>query len=124
MADGVLVDVEASVNAGFAYDIRGEVVCEDGTVELSESAGVVTKRIGTHTGRVPADWKERFARAFDAEFQAWVDAVTAGGTTGPSAWDGYAATVVCDTGLAALHSGEREPVVLREKPALYEKDGS
>lgn len=124
MADGVLVDVEASVNAGFAYDIRGEVVCEDGTVELSESAGVVTKRAGTHTGRVPTDWKERFARAFDAEFQAWIDAVTAGGTTGPSAWDGYAATVVCDTGLAALRSGEREPVVLREKPVLYEKDGS
>ena len=31
--------------------------------------------------------------AFDAEFQAWIDAVAAGGTTGPSAWDGYAATV-------------------------------
>jgi myo-inositol 2-dehydrogenase / D-chiro-inositol 1-dehydrogenase len=122
MADGVLVDVEASVNAGFAYDIRGEVVGEDGTVELSESAGVVVKRVGTHSGRVPADWRERFVRAFDAEFQAWVDAVAAGGTTGPSAWDGYAATVVCDTGLAALRSGEREPVVLRERPALYDKE--
>ena len=44
MASGVLVDVEASVNAGFAYDIRGEVVCEDGTVELSEAAGAVVKR--------------------------------------------------------------------------------
>jgi myo-inositol 2-dehydrogenase/D-chiro-inositol 1-dehydrogenase len=122
MADGVLVDVEASANAGFAYDIRGEVVCEDGTVELSESAGVVVKRVGTHSGRVPANWQERFARAFDAEFQAWIDAVTAGGTTGPSAWDGYAATVVCDTGLAALRSGNREPVVLRERPALYDKE--
>jgi myo-inositol 2-dehydrogenase/D-chiro-inositol 1-dehydrogenase len=34
-------------------------------------------------------------------------------------WDGYAATVVCDAGLAALHSGSREPVLLRERPALY-----
>jgi myo-inositol 2-dehydrogenase/D-chiro-inositol 1-dehydrogenase len=123
MADGVLVDVEASVNAGFGYDIRGEVVCEDGTVELSESAGVVTKRQGVHSGRVPEAWPERFSRAFDTEFQAWIDAVTAGGTTGPSSWDGYAATVVCDTAAAALRSGEREAVVLREKPALYEKDG-
>jgi myo-inositol 2-dehydrogenase / D-chiro-inositol 1-dehydrogenase len=57
--------------------------------------------------------------AFDTEFQAWIDAVTAGGTTGPSAWDGYAATVACDTGLAALTSGAREPVVLREMPDLY-----
>ena len=31
----------------------------------------------------------------------------------------YAATVACDTGLAALHSGAREPVVLRDKPDLY-----
>ncbi|HZG91862.1 MAG TPA: Gfo/Idh/MocA family oxidoreductase [Pseudonocardia sp.] len=122
MAGGVLVDVEASVNAGFAYDIRGEVVCEDGTVELSESAGVVTKRLGTHSGRVPADWRERFVRAFDAEFRAWVDAVAVGAPTGPSAWDGYAATVVCDTGLAALNSGEREAVVLRERPALYDEE--
>ena len=119
MASGVLVDVEAMVNAGFGYDIRGEVVCEDGTVELSESAGAVVKRAGQYAGRVPADWRERFVRAFDAEFQAWIDAVRAGGSTGPSAWDGYAATVACDTGLAALRSGAREQVVMRERPDLY-----
>ena len=124
MGSGVLVDVEASVNAGFAYDIRGEVVCEDGTVELSESAGPIVKRAGGYSGRVPADWRERFVLAFDTEFQAWIDAVTAGGTTGPSAWDGYAATVACDTGLAALRSGQREPVVLRERPDLYKPDHS
>jgi len=117
MASGVIVDVEASVNAGFAYDIRGEVVCEDGTVELTESAGALVKRAGTVSARVPEDWRERFVLAFDTEFQAWIDAVTAGGTSGPSAWDGYAATVVCDTGLAALRSDTREPVVgrLRER---------
>jgi myo-inositol 2-dehydrogenase / D-chiro-inositol 1-dehydrogenase len=119
MASGVLVDVEASVNAGFAYDIRGEVVCEDGTVELTESAGALVKRAGSVSGRVPADWRERFVLAFDTEFQAWIDAVTAGGTTGPSAWDGYAATVACDAGLAALRSDAREPVTLRDKPDLY-----
>jgi myo-inositol 2-dehydrogenase / D-chiro-inositol 1-dehydrogenase len=123
MQSGVLVDIEAMVNAGFGYDIRGEVVCEDGTVELSESAGVVVKRAGQYAGRVPVDWRERFVRAFDAEFQGWVDAVAAGGTTGPSAWDGYAATVACDTGLAALRSGQREPVVMRERPDLY-KEGA
>jgi myo-inositol 2-dehydrogenase / D-chiro-inositol 1-dehydrogenase len=118
-AGGVLVDVEAMVNAGFGYDIRGEVVCEDGTVELSESAGAVVKSAGRYAGRVPAHWRERFVGAFDAELQSWVDAVTAGTTTGPSAWDGYATTVACETGLAALRSGAREPVVLRERPALY-----
>ena len=119
MTSGVLVDVEASVNAGYAYDIRGEVVCEDGTVELSESAGAIVKRANSFGGRVAEDWRERFVLAFDTEFQAWVNAVAAGGTTGPSAWDGYAATVTCDAGLAALRSGAREPVVLRDKPDLY-----
>jgi myo-inositol 2-dehydrogenase / D-chiro-inositol 1-dehydrogenase len=123
MRSGVIVDVEAMVNAGFGYDIRGEVVCEDGTVELSESAGAVVKREGRYSGRVPETWKERFVGAFDVELQAWVDAVTAGGTTGPSSWDGYAATVACETGLAALRSGRREEVVLRERPDLYAKDG-
>jgi myo-inositol 2-dehydrogenase/D-chiro-inositol 1-dehydrogenase len=121
MAGGVLVDVEAMVNAGFGYDIRGEVVCEDGTVELSESAGALVKRAGRVSGPVPGHWRERFVRAFDTEFQAWIDAVTAGGSTGPSAWDGYAATVGCETGLAALHSGGRVPMVLRQRPDLYKE---
>ena len=123
MRSGVLVDVEAMVNAGFGYDIRGEVVCEDGTVELSESAGAVVKRAGRYAGRVPENWKERFVGAFDLELQAWVDAVSGGGTTGPSAWDGYAATVACETGLAALRSGRREEIILRERPDLYAKEG-
>lgn len=123
MRSGVLVDVEAMVNAGFGYDIRGEVVCEDGTVELSESAGAVVKRAGRYAGRVPESWKERFVGAFDLELQAWVDAVSGGATTGPSAWDGYAATVACETGLAALRSGLREEIVLRERPDLYAKEG-
>lgn len=119
MTSGVLVDVEASVNAGYGYDIRGEVLCEDGTVELSESAGVVVKRAGRYSGGIPADWRERFVRAFDAEVQAWIDAATAGTATGPSAWDGYAATVGTDTGLEALRTGRRVPVAMREKPDLY-----
>jgi myo-inositol 2-dehydrogenase/D-chiro-inositol 1-dehydrogenase len=123
MRSGVIVDVEAMVNAGFGYDIRGEVVCEDGTVELSESAGAVVKREGRYSGRVPENWKERFVGAFDLELQAWVDAVSAGATTGPSAWDGYAATIACETGLAALRTGRREEVVLRERPDLYAKEG-
>ena len=119
MTSGVLVDVEASVNAGFGYDIRGEVVCEDGTVELSESAGAIVKSTAQFAGRVPTSWPERFAPAFDTELRAWIGAVRSGGATGPGAWDGYAATVACETAAAALHSGQREPVVLPERPDLY-----
>jgi myo-inositol 2-dehydrogenase / D-chiro-inositol 1-dehydrogenase len=120
MASGVIVDVEASANIGFGYDIRGEVVGEVGTVELSESAGAIVKAAGRFSGRVPVERRERFVSAFDVEVQAWLDSVAAGnGAVGPSAWDGYAATVACDAGVAALRGGERVTVTMRERPKLY-----
>ncbi|MDP9406510.1 MAG: Gfo/Idh/MocA family oxidoreductase [Actinomycetota bacterium] len=122
MASGALVDVEVSVNIDYGYDIRGEVSCETGVVALAELNPVVVKRQGAFSGRVPADWRERFLRAYDVELQEWVDAVTSGAPLlGPSAWDGYAAQAVCDAGLKALYDGGRVPVELRDKPDFYEK---
>jgi myo-inositol 2-dehydrogenase/D-chiro-inositol 1-dehydrogenase len=119
MTDGTLTTVEAAVNIGYGYDIRGEIVGESGTVELAESNRVVVKRDGGFGGRVPADWRERFVRAYDVELQAWIDAVADGQSTGPTAWDGYAATVVCDAGVEALESGRRVEASLRDRPELY-----
>jgi len=119
MAGGALVDVEVSVNIDYAYDIRGEVVGEAGVATLAERNAVVVKSKGTFSGRVPGDWKERFVGAFDAEFKDWIAAASKGTATGPSAWDGYAATAVCDAALEALLSGERKKVNMRERPAFY-----
>jgi myo-inositol 2-dehydrogenase/D-chiro-inositol 1-dehydrogenase len=118
---GILVDVEISVNIRYGYDIRGEVVCEEGTATLGEPSLVRVRRAGTVSDPVPADWRERFIRAYDVELQEWADAVGGDGELGPSSWDGYAATVVSDAGLAALRTGERVPVSLVDRPALYEK---
>jgi myo-inositol 2-dehydrogenase/D-chiro-inositol 1-dehydrogenase len=120
MSNGALVSVEAAVTIAYGYDIRGEVVGESGTVELAESNTVLVKRAGGFTGRVPEDWRERFIRAYDTEFQEWLDAVAAGHSTGPSSWDGYAATVVTDAATEAYRSGERAEVSMGAKPALYE----
>jgi myo-inositol 2-dehydrogenase/D-chiro-inositol 1-dehydrogenase len=119
-ASGAVVDVEASINIQYGYDIRGEVVGEAGTVALAETTPVVLRRGGRVGGRVPEDWRERFIRAYDAEFQEWINAVAAGRSTGPSSWDGYAATVVCDAALQALHGGDRVDVTLRAQPQLYQ----
>lgn len=117
---GTLVDVETSVNIGYGYDIGAEVVGEDGTAALADSNALVVRREGSFSGRVPADWRERFARAYDLELQEWVDAVASGADpTGASSWDGYAAAVVSDAAVEALHSGTTVPVQLREKPELY-----
>ena len=120
LESGAIVDDEISVNIRYGYDIRGEIVGEDGTVTLADSNPVIVRREGSLSGRVPADWRERFIRAYDIELQEWVDSVAAGSApTGPSSWDGYAAQAVCDAGLVALHGGERAEVTLRERPDLY-----
>jgi myo-inositol 2-dehydrogenase/D-chiro-inositol 1-dehydrogenase len=119
LANGMLVNIEAAVNVAYGYDIRGEVLGETGTIELAESSPIVVKSAGRHSGGVPADWRERFIRAYDVEFQEWINAVTAGGSTGPSSWDGYAAAVVTDACVEAFQRGQKTPVSLPERPALY-----
>lgn len=119
MAGGALVDVEVSVNIGYGYDIRGEVVGETGAAALAEGNLVVVKREGSFAGRVPADWRERFLEAYDVEFREWLAAAAAGTATGPSAWDGYAATAVCDAALEALRTGTRQEIELRDKLSFY-----
>ena len=119
MRSGALVTIETSVNIAYAYDIRGEVIGETGVVTLAERNDVVVKANGEFSGRVPADWKERFITAFDDEFRAWIAAAKAGGATGPSAWDGYVATVTSSTGVKAMANGTRETILLRERPAIY-----
>jgi myo-inositol 2-dehydrogenase/D-chiro-inositol 1-dehydrogenase len=121
MASGVLVDVEVFVNAGYGYDIRGEIVGEHGTLALAGTASTVLTQDGRRSGRVPADWQERFGRAYDAELQDWLKAVAAGTSTGPSAWDGYAATAAVESCLAALRTGRRTPVSVPDPPDFYAK---
>jgi myo-inositol 2-dehydrogenase / D-chiro-inositol 1-dehydrogenase len=100
-ASGVLIDVEVFVNARYGYDIRCEVVGEQGTVRLAE--------------QLAPDFRARFATAYRRELDAWVR-----GEDGPTAWDGYAANAVADACLASLHGGGRAEVALEERPALYD----
>ncbi|HTW26496.1 MAG TPA: Gfo/Idh/MocA family oxidoreductase [Acetobacteraceae bacterium] len=119
MAGGAVVDVEISVNIAYGYDIRGEVVGESGTASLAEGSPVTLRRDGHVAGPVPADWRERFTRAYDIELAAWIEAAARGTATGPNAWDGTAAAAVCDAALAVLRSGERAEVALGERPGFY-----
>ncbi|MFZ0207842.1 MAG: Gfo/Idh/MocA family oxidoreductase, partial [Roseiarcus sp.] len=111
--------IETSVNIAYGYDIRGEVVGETGVAALAERNPIVVRSAGAFSGRVPADWRERFNDAFDAEFREWLAAAAEGGAAGPSAWDGYVATTTSEAALEALRSGERVEIRLGEKPALY-----
>ena len=59
-ASGRLVDVEAFVSAGYAYDIRCEIVGEDGTLELLPPATVACARDNAESLTIPPGFRERF----------------------------------------------------------------
>jgi myo-inositol 2-dehydrogenase/D-chiro-inositol 1-dehydrogenase len=118
-AEGVLVDVESFVTCQYGYDIRYELVGESGTVVLGEQPGVQVRTEGRHQGPIPADFRERFAGAYQSELQEWVSGVLDGRVVGPSAWDGYATQAVAEAGVESQTKGGRVTVELAERPALY-----
>ncbi|QIM22447.1 Gfo/Idh/MocA family oxidoreductase [Phycicoccus sp. HDW14] len=125
MAGGGLVTSEVFVNSQVGYEVRFEAVAERGTLTAGlHTTGLLTTGVGSDAGRwggpVPDDYRVRFARAYDAEVQAWVDGIRSGtGAVGASAWDGYAATAVSTAGMASLASGTPVAVDLADRPPLY-----
>jgi myo-inositol 2-dehydrogenase/D-chiro-inositol 1-dehydrogenase len=119
MASGRIVDVECFVGTGVAYEVRTEVVAEDGSAMIGLDAGLVRQtRSATGAARSTAiapDFRQRFGRAYDIELQRWVDAARRGTIDGPGVWDGYAASAVCTAGVEALRSGQRTEVRLAQR---------
>lgn len=110
---GVLIDLEASANSYYGYEIGCELVCEKGTIRLPlPSAPIVRSRLQVATD-IFDDWAKRFPEAYHDEVQHWVDWVR-GDTPGegPGCADGYHACAVADMLMRAQESGTRERVCL------------
>lgn len=115
---GVVVEVEAFVNARYGYDVRCEVVGSDGYASLDpQPRPLVTLDSAAEQG-IPVDWLTRFSQAYDAEITDWLDGLDAG-SPAPDTWDGYAATVVAEACVRALRTGRPEAVSLGPRPELY-----
>ena len=118
---GIRIDVEIFVNCAYGYDIQCEVVGEEGIARLPEPSSVQMRKGAQLSTSILTDWKDRFIDAYDVELQAFINDVSSGSLTGPSAWDGYAASVAADACLKAQNSGAIEPVELPPRPAFYDK---
>lgn len=118
---GIRIDVEIFVNCAYGYDIQCEVVGEEGIARLPEPSAVQMRKGAQLSTSILTDWKDRFIDAYDVELQAFINDVSSGSLTGPSAWDGYAASVAADACLKAQNSGAIEPVELPPRPAFYDK---
>ena len=110
---GAIVTVESFVRTGVAYEVRTEVVGEQGSALIGLDQNLQLKSTdGRWGGKITPGFVERFGQAYDIELQRWVDAAKAGTIDGPSAWDGYAAVAVCEAGVLALRSGAKVHVHL------------
>ncbi|WP_199432289.1 Gfo/Idh/MocA family protein [Qaidamihabitans albus] len=118
-AGGVRIDLEVFVNCQYGYDIQCETVGETGAVRLPDPADVWLRQAGNLRTGVLQDWQRRFGAAFDLEFVEWAASVREGKPAGPSAWDGYAAAVICDTTVEALHTGRPAEVRMKDRPTFY-----
>lgn len=120
-SSGMVITAEIWVNCQYGYDIRCEVLCEDGTVNLPRHARVDVCTANTHSVGMTSDGLGFFAESYDAEFQAWADACNKGTycAEAASAWDGYCAAVTTDSCLKSQKSGLAEEVPLTERPDFY-----
>ncbi|MDU7866217.1 MAG: Gfo/Idh/MocA family oxidoreductase, partial [Pantoea sp.] len=116
---GVRIDVEIFVNCAYGYDIQCEVVGEEGIARLPEPSSVQLRKDARLSNTILVDWKDRFIEAYDVELQAFINDVKAGTLTGPSAWDGFAASVAADACIKAQNSGAIETVEMPPRPAFY-----
>ncbi|WP_299036394.1 Gfo/Idh/MocA family protein [uncultured Pseudokineococcus sp.] len=121
-ASGRLVDVEIFVRTGVAYEVRTEVVCEDGSATIGRDSGLVRHQTvageGLRSERLTPGFRERFGPAYDTEVQRWVDAARRGEVDGPGVWDGYAAVAVCEAGVESVRTGARVEVRLADRSAV------
>lgn len=115
LANGAMADVEVFVNFQVGYEVRCEAVAERGSATIGLGSGVLTRAAGQWGGAMPADFRIRFARAYDLEVQRWVAAAARGQIDGPSAWDGYAAAAVCEAGIESLSTGRPIDVDLADR---------
>jgi myo-inositol 2-dehydrogenase/D-chiro-inositol 1-dehydrogenase len=115
---GRLVTDEIYVRTGVAYEVRTEVVGEQGSALIGLDQNLQLKSTnGRWGGQITPGFVERFGAAYDIELQRWVDAAKRGTIDGPGAWDGYAAVAVCEAGVEAVRTGQKVPVQLGARPA-------
>ncbi len=121
---GGLASIEVNLDSNYGYEVIVEVSGEMGTLRTPSLESPILRKGGGATRAVEPDWLERFEVAYRIEAEAWVRAARAGGATGPTVWDGYAAMRVAEAAERSLATGRAEAVPDEPRPALYGKTGS
>lgn len=119
LGEGCLGQVVMNTESGYGYWVMVEVAGSRGVARLGASPGTEIRRDGWAGHRVAQDWLSRFALAYQLETEAWVEAARAGTATGPSAWDGYVATLIAEACLTSATIGKPITIDPGERPEIY-----
>lgn len=120
---GTIADIEINAHAQYGYEVAGEAVLESATFEHGRQRGLLRRHAGVAGHEISPGFPGRFGDAFRRELTAWVGAVKRGGHVGPSAWDGYAAQVAAEAGVAAQRDpGTKVAVSMPPTPDFYRQD--
>lgn len=120
LENGVLVDVEMNVSVQFGYQVATEAVLERGVARIGQPSGMQRWESGQYLVKEHESFTTRFAAAYDAQIQRWVDAVRRGDLVdGPNAFDGYLVALSCEAGVRALTEPGAHPVEAVVRPAFY-----
>ena len=118
---GINIYLQVFVRCQYGYDIKCDVIGEEGVLELPTVPQVATRLDAQYSTKILTDWKARFESAYDIEFRDFIDHVSQGNSPeGPSAWDGYIAAVTADAALVSLENdGEKQDLDFPERPEFY-----
>ncbi|MCQ5128483.1 Gfo/Idh/MocA family oxidoreductase [Butyricicoccus faecihominis] len=116
---GVRVELELFWYCHYGYDIRCEVVGDLGTASLPDPAHTVVRCDGQSAFQIVPTWQERFDEAYITELREWIASVQAENITGPSAWDGYIASLVASACRQSRLTGGIVPIRSVDCPDFY-----
>jgi myo-inositol 2-dehydrogenase/D-chiro-inositol 1-dehydrogenase len=119
--DGQLVNIEINNNAAYGYDVRAELIGEQGAMAINNVAYTRLDAALAQSTSYDADWRTRYADAYRKQSRDFVRFVDTGGfpAAASDCWDGYCAAVVAEAGVKALNEGRRIPVQMLAKPEFY-----
>ncbi|TRZ55743.1 MAG: myo-inositol 2-dehydrogenase [Streptomycetaceae bacterium] len=108
MKSGIMMVADIVAFNNYGYDVRAEVICEKGSIEIGINGDVVTRSnhvMGAHTGgKMEENWIPRFTQSYIEELRAWVGTITSGieNLDLATVEDALAANEVCALGVASI----------------------
>jgi myo-inositol 2-dehydrogenase/D-chiro-inositol 1-dehydrogenase len=108
MKSGLMMVADIVAFNNYGYDVRTEVVCEKGSIEIGIHGDVITRAnhvAGVNLGGAMDDnWIPRFRISYIEELKAWIETISTG-TPNPdlaNVDDALAANEVCALGVASI----------------------